>query len=37
METVLFALILALLFVHEMDAIRAKEWKMFVGLKNMND
>ena len=37
METVLFALILALLFVYERDAIRAKEWKMFVVLKNMDD
>ncbi len=28
-------LILSLLLVHEMDAIRAKEWKMFLVLKDM--
>ncbi len=30
-------MILSLLFVHEMDAIRAKEWKMFIVLKDMAD
>ena len=33
----IFALELALLFVHEMDAIRRQEWKMFVFLKDMAD
>ena len=34
---IIFALELALLFVHEMDAIRREEWKMFIVLKNMAD
>ena len=33
----IFALELALLFVHEMDAIRRQEWKMFIILKDMED
>ena len=33
----IFALELALLFVHEMDAIRRQEWKMFIILKDMDD
>ena len=40
MQTVamtIFALELALLFAHEMDAIRRQEWKMFVILKDMAD
>lgn len=28
---------LTLLFVHEMDAIRRKEWKMFIFLKDLNE
>ncbi len=35
MEQILFLIILSLLLVHEMDAMRAKEWKMFVILKDM--
>lgn len=38
METVvhlIFALELALLFVHEMDAVRRQEWNMFAILKDM--
>ena len=35
--TALFALELALLFTHEMDAIRRQEWKMFIILKDMDD
>lgn len=34
---VIFALELALLFIHEMDAIRRQEWKMFIRLKDMED
>lgn len=34
---VLFSIILALLFLHEMDAVKNAEWKMFVILKNMDD
>ena len=33
----IFALELALLFAHEMDAIRKQEWKMFIVLKDMAD
>jgi len=31
----LFALTLSLLLVHELDAIRAKEWRMFVVLQDL--
>ena len=34
-ESILFTIIFALLLLHEMDAIRAKEWKMFFLLKTM--
>lgn len=37
MEKVLFMLILALLLVHEMDAIYNREWKMFIILKDFPD
>ncbi len=37
MLTILFAINLALLFTHEMEAIRYKEWKMFFVLKDMED
>jgi hypothetical protein len=33
----LFAFNFSLLLLHEMDAIRAKEWKMFVLLKDMKE
>jgi hypothetical protein len=33
----IFAVELALLFVHEMDAIRRREWKMFIVLRDMED
>jgi hypothetical protein len=32
---ILFAINFTLLLLHEMDAIRAKEWKMFIVLKSM--
>ena len=34
---ILFALNFSLLLLHEMDAIRTREWKMFVVLKDMRD
>lgn len=34
---IIFFLGLALLFVHEMDAIQNQEWKMFIVLKDMED
>lgn len=30
-------IIVSLFFLHEMDAIRAKEWKMFIFFKNMRE
>lgn len=33
----IFVLELALLFVHEMDAVHRQEWKMFMVLKDMQD
>jgi hypothetical protein len=33
----LFALCLSLLLVHEMDAVRCAEWRMFIVLKDMPD
>jgi len=36
-QAVLCSLIISLLIAHEMDAIRAKEWKMFLILKDMAD
>ncbi len=36
-NTILLALIISLLLLHEMDAIRTKEWKMFIILKDMTD
>ena len=35
--TIIFSIELALLFTHEMDAIRRQEWKMFIILKDMED
>ncbi|MEO1772436.1 DUF6713 family protein [Candidatus Enterococcus ferrettii] len=35
--TILFSIALALLFIHEMDAIRNKEWQMFIGLRDLSD
>jgi len=37
MELPLFVLVFALLLIHEMDAVRAKEWKMFIILKDLPD
>jgi len=34
---VIFALNFSLLLLHEMDAIRAKEWRMFIILKSMRE
>ena len=33
--TILFVMELALLFTHELDAVRKQAWRMFIGLKNM--
>jgi len=37
MEVFIFVLIVSLLLIHEMDAIRVREWRMFIGLKNLHD
>ncbi len=36
-DHIFFILGLSLLLVHEMDAIRCKEWKMFPGLSLLDD
>jgi hypothetical protein len=36
-EYILFVVIISLLLLHEMDAIRAREWKMFIVLKDMSE
>ena len=33
----LFIVMVSLLLIHEMDAVRTKEWKMFIILKDMED
>ena len=37
MEHIFFYLGLAALLVHEMDAVKRKEWRMFPGLSNLQD
>ena len=37
MEDRFFYLALALILMHEMDAIRCKEWRIFPGLSYLND
>ena len=37
MEYFFFYLGLAALFVHEMDAVKRKEWRMFPGLSKLKD
>lgn len=37
MDLMLFIFTVSLLLVHEMDAIRTKEWKMFIILKDISD
>ena len=34
---ILFAINFSLLLLHEMDAIRAREWKMFIILKSLKE
>jgi hypothetical protein len=34
---IIFSIIFSLLLVHEMDAVRNREWKIFVFLKDMKD
>ncbi len=37
LKNYLFILTISLLILHEMDAIRRKEWKLFVVLKDMKE
>ncbi len=37
LKNYLFILNVSLLILHEMDAIRRKEWKLFIILKNMDE
>ncbi len=37
LSTPLFISMISLLLIHEMDAIRTKEWRMFIFLKDMKD
>ncbi|MHC1684510.1 MAG: DUF6713 family protein [Clostridiaceae bacterium] len=37
LSVVLFYINISLLLVHEMDAIRCKEWRMFIFLKDMEE
>lgn len=37
MSNILIYTGLSLLFIHEMDAIRRKEWKLFIFLKDLNE
>lgn len=37
MEKILVTMICALLLIHEMDAIRLREWKLFILLRDMKD
>lgn len=36
-SNILFALELALLLIHEMDAVRHREWNMFIILKDLSE
>ncbi len=36
-DNIFFLLGLSLIFVHEMDAIRCKEWRIYPGLSMLND
>ena len=36
-ESILFQLGLGLLIVHELDAVRCKEWRIFPGLSRLNE
>ncbi len=36
-QDIVFAIVLSILMLHEMDAIMRKEWRMFKPLRNFND
>ncbi|WP_108976375.1 DUF6713 family protein [Leptospira ryugenii] len=37
METIYFATAISFLFIHELDAIQAKEWKLFIVLRDLQE
>ncbi len=37
MNIIVFSIVISLFLLHEMDAIRTREWRMFVFLKNLKD
>ncbi|MCZ8342313.1 MAG: hypothetical protein O9301_04715 [Leptospira sp.] len=37
MESIFFLLATSFIFIHELDAIRHKEWKLFLVLKDLED
>ncbi|HMV42064.1 MAG TPA: hypothetical protein PK079_12155 [Leptospiraceae bacterium] len=37
MENLYFGIAVSFLFIHELDAIKAREWKLFIFLKDMSE
>lgn len=37
MENIYFSIAVSFLFIHELDAIKAKEWKLFIVLKDLKE
>ncbi|MDX1957730.1 MAG: DUF6713 family protein [Leptospiraceae bacterium] len=37
MENLFFSIAVSFLFIHELDAIKAKEWKLFIILKDLSE
>ena len=37
MDSILFLIALSCIFIHEMDAIRCREWRIFPGLSALNE
>ncbi|MCZ8155726.1 MAG: hypothetical protein O9264_06385 [Leptospira sp.] len=37
MENIYFCMAISFLFIHELDAIKAKEWKLFIVLKDLKE
>jgi hypothetical protein len=37
MENIYFCIAISFLFIHELDAIKAKEWRLFIILKDLKE
>ncbi|WP_367899145.1 DUF6713 family protein [Leptospira sp. WS58.C1] len=37
MENIYFCIAISFLFIHELDAIKAKEWKLFIILRDLKE